>query len=57
MLENERVRNEINIFLKAMASYPEHFAADPQITFEEHCASLSARGSVPSLVAPVHRAV
>jgi hypothetical protein len=56
MLENERVRNEIKIFRKALASYPEHFAANPQITFEEHCASLIANGNIAPQ-APVHRVV
>jgi len=36
MSGNERVWEEIKIFLKALDSYPARFAADPQITFEEH---------------------
>jgi len=46
---NEQVRREIQTFLVALASYPDGFAANPRITFEEHCKSLilSARGVPP----------
>jgi len=37
---NERVRVEILSFLWALDSYPERFAKDPSITFEEHRSSL-----------------
>jgi hypothetical protein len=37
---NERVRMEILSFLWALDSYPERFAKDPSITFEEHRSSL-----------------
>jgi hypothetical protein len=37
-------RAEIEAFLHALESYPEHFAADPQITFEEHCCRLICGG-------------
>jgi len=37
---NEQVRIEIQAFLMALDSYPAHFAADPNITFEEHCVNL-----------------
>ena len=40
MSGNEQVRAEIEIFLQALDSYPARFAANPQITFEEHRASL-----------------
>lgn len=40
MSGNDRVWEEIKAFLKALDSYPARFAADPQITFEEHRASL-----------------
>lgn len=40
MSGNEQVRAEIEVFLQALSSYPARFAADPQITFEEHRASL-----------------
>ena len=40
MSGNEQVRAEIELFLEALNSYPERFAANPQITFEEHRASL-----------------
>jgi hypothetical protein len=37
---NELVRMEMESFLQALESYPECFAANPQITFEEHRSSL-----------------
>jgi len=33
---DEQVRAEIQSFLKALDSYPEHFALNPGITFEQH---------------------
>lgn len=44
MSGNEQVRAEIEAFLEALNSYPARFAADPQITFEEHRASLMLPG-------------
>ena len=38
---NDQVRSEIQAFLEALNSYPESFARDPQITFEEHRGSLA----------------
>lgn len=40
MSGNEQVRAEIEIFLRALDSYPARFAANPEITFEEYRASL-----------------
>ena len=40
MSVDEQVRREIRTFLKAIDSYPESFARDPRITFEEHCSRL-----------------
>jgi hypothetical protein len=37
---NEQVLAEIQAFLLALSSYPERFARDPQITFEQHRRSL-----------------
>lgn len=37
---NEQVRREIQSFLRALHSYPERFARDPDVTFEEHRSSL-----------------
>ena len=42
---NERVRSEIRIFLEALDSYPERFAQDPDISFEEHRSSLIRRAN------------
>src|SRR5579872_7439104 len=33
---NEQVRKEIDSFMRAMHSYPDRFARDPRVTFEEH---------------------
>jgi hypothetical protein len=38
---NEQVRSEIQSFLEALNSYPDRFASDPQITFEQHRGSLT----------------
>jgi hypothetical protein len=46
MSGNEQVRVEIEAFLQALNSYPERFAANPHITFEEHRASLMLPGRV-----------
>jgi hypothetical protein len=40
MSGNEHVRVEIQTFLQAVNSYPDRFARNPNITFEEHCSSL-----------------
>lgn len=37
---NEQVLAEMEVFLLALSSYPEHFARDPRITFEQHRCSL-----------------
>jgi len=37
MSAEEQVRREIQTFLQALDSYPDSFARNPQITFEEHC--------------------
>lgn len=44
MSGNEQVRVEIEIFLQALDSYPARFAANPEVTFEEHQASLMPLG-------------
>jgi hypothetical protein len=36
MSGNEQVRKEIESFMRAMHSYPDRFARDPRVTFEEH---------------------
>jgi hypothetical protein len=41
MSGNEQVRVEIQTFLQAVNSYPDRFARNPDLTFEEHCSSLS----------------
>jgi hypothetical protein len=37
---NQQVRIEIQTFLQALHSYPDRFARNPGITFEEYCSSL-----------------
>ncbi|HZE27591.1 MAG TPA: hypothetical protein VE083_09400 [Terriglobales bacterium] len=36
------VPDEIRSFLKAVASYPERVAREPQVSFEAHCSSVYA---------------
>jgi len=38
--ENERVRQQIRGFLAALHSYPQRFAEDQSLSFEEHRRSL-----------------
>ena len=45
---NELVRVEMESFLQALESYPQRFASDPHITFEEYRSSLIS----PALSAP-----
>ena len=44
---NEQVRWEIHSFLKALDSYPERFAKEPGITFEQHLCSLVSTAHEP----------
>ena len=37
---NDHVRIEMQRFLQALRSYPERFASNPRLTFEEHCSGL-----------------
>ncbi len=41
MSADEQVRTEIQSFLRALDSYPDRFAREPEITFEEHRNSLA----------------
>jgi hypothetical protein len=43
---NEQVRREIQSFLQALDSYPDRFARNPGITFEEHRSGLVQTASV-----------
>ena len=45
---NEQVRREMQSFLRALHSYPERFAKDPGISFEEHCSELVTRNKIDS---------
>ncbi len=37
---NEQVRREIQSFLQALHSYPDRFARNPRLSFEEHRSGL-----------------
>jgi len=43
---NQQVRIEMQSFLRALDSYPERFAQDPGISFEEHRSSLVPAASI-----------
>jgi hypothetical protein len=40
MSTNEQVLAEMQVFLLALASYPDRFAMNPKVSFEEHCCSI-----------------
>ena len=43
---DREVRREIENFLNALSSYPDHFARDPYVSFEEHLFILTAENQV-----------
>ena len=45
--DNEQVRVEIQRYLQALASYPDRFAQDPDISFKKHLYSVVAAGHAP----------
>jgi hypothetical protein len=40
MHTNESVRAEMQTFVKALASYPDRFAVNPRVSFDQHRISL-----------------
>ena len=44
---DERVRVEIQRYLQALASYPDRFARDPDISFKKHLYSVVAAEQAP----------
>jgi hypothetical protein len=42
---NEQVRREIQSFLHALKSYPDRFAKEPHVTFEQHHGGLARAAS------------
>jgi len=42
MSGNEQVLVEIQTFLQALASYPDRFAVNPRMTFDQYRSSLAA---------------
>lgn len=47
-LRNKQVRREIQRFLQALDSYPDRFARNPGITFEQHLWSLVSARQTPT---------
>jgi hypothetical protein len=45
---NEQVRKEMASFLRALHSYPERFARNPGLSFEEHRSALVRTGKTES---------
>jgi len=48
MSGNELVRVEMQTFLQALLSYPDRFAANPRVTFEEYRSTLVMDATVPN---------
>ena len=46
---DREVRQEIENFLNALSSYPDRFARDPYVSFEEHLFIVSAENQVSSI--------
>ena len=42
-----QAEQEIQNFLKAMHSYPERFAQDPKLSFEDHLFTITAQSDQP----------
>jgi hypothetical protein len=42
-----RAEQEVQNFLKAIHSYPERFAQDPKLSFEDHLFTITAQGEQP----------
>lgn len=42
-----RAEQEVQNFLKAINSYPERFAQDPQLSFEDHLFTITAQSEQP----------
>lgn len=39
-------RQQVDAFLRAMVSYPERFAHEPEVSFEQHLFSVATHGNV-----------
>jgi len=42
---NREVRQEIDAFLQALSSYPDRFAREPYLSFEQHLFSITAESN------------
>ena len=47
-VRRREVEQEIDNFLRALSSYPEHFAHDPCVSFESHLFRVAAAGQSSS---------
>ena len=47
--DNEQVLREMQAFVRALESYPDRFASDPTVTFEEHRSNLIPVASARSV--------
>jgi hypothetical protein len=52
---DREVRQEIENFLNALSSYPDRFARDPYVSFEEHLFIVSAENQVSAVVSDRRR--
>lgn len=43
-IRRQEVQQEIDNYLRALSSYPERFADDPYVSFEQHLYSMMAAG-------------
>lgn len=50
---DQQVRQEIEAFLQALSSYPDRFAREPYLSFEQHLFSITAAAQPP--LEPVRR--
>lgn len=44
----QEVQEEIDSFLRALRSYPDRFAREPYLSFQQHLSSLGAAAHAPS---------
>jgi hypothetical protein len=44
-LQNDPTRREVRNFLQALRTYPDRFARDPQLTFQQHLFDVAALSS------------
>jgi len=52
---DREVQQEIDNFLRALSSYPDRFAHEPQLSFEQHLFRISAAGETRTDREALHR--